>query len=95
MNSYARRALRYWQNNLPRQYAQISNPEKFFATMGETMAEQINTLATQMEGPDDPNETFLDKLGRLNRVRTEAEHTVMGEMLPEPETSDPVAVASN
>lgn len=87
MNRYGRRALRHWQQHLPTQYAQITDPQKFFATMGETLAEQIEDLAEDLAGPDRPGEGYLAKLGRLNMARTNAEDQVLRETLPEPETS--------
>ncbi len=87
MNQYGRRAQRYWQSNLPSQYTQIPDPDAFFDQMGQTMAEQIEELAEQIAGPDRPGEGYLDKLGRLNRARTEAETEIMRETLPQPEST--------
>lgn len=87
MNPYGRRAQRHWQTNLPRQYAQIQNPERFFTDLGSTMAQQIEDLADQIAGPDPQDETYLDKLGRLNRARGEAEMEVFRETLPQPEST--------
>jgi len=85
MNQYGRRAQRHWQTHLPSQYSQINGPEQFFTEMGETIAEQIEDLAEQIAGPDQPGETYLDKLGRLNMARQSAEDEVMRETLPQPE----------
>lgn len=87
MNQYGRRAQRYWQANLPRQYSQIENPETFFDQMGQAMATQIDALTDDLAGQDPPQESFMDKLGRLNRARTEAETQVMSETLPPPEST--------
>jgi hypothetical protein len=89
MNQYGRRTQRYWQQNLPTQYAQIPNPETFFAQLGETMAEQIADLAEQIAGPDPAGEDYLSKLGRLNMARTTAETEVFRETLPQPESTQP------
>lgn len=85
MNSYGRQAQQHWQQHLPHQYSQIPNPQTFFATMGETIAQQIEDLTEQIAGPDRPDEGFMGKLGRLNMARTEATIEVMRETLPEPE----------
>lgn len=85
MNQYGAQARRYWQENLPRQYAQISDPERFFDQMGEQMAQQIDELIHQIAGPDQPGEGYLAKVGRLQMARVEAETEVMRQMLPQPE----------
>jgi hypothetical protein len=87
MNRYGRRAQRYWQANLPSHYAQIPDQDTFFDRMGQTMANQIEDLAEQIAGPDQTGETYLDKLGRLNRAQTEAETQIMRETLPPPEST--------
>jgi hypothetical protein len=87
MNQYGRRAQRYWQANLPSQYAQIPDQDTFFDRMGQTMANQIEDLAEQIAGGDQAGETYLDKLGRLNRAQTEAENQIMRETLPPPEST--------
>lgn len=87
MNQYGRRAQRYWQANLPHQYSQIEDPQTFFDRMGQAMATQIDALSDDLAGPDRPQESFLDKVGRLNRARDEAEMQVMRETLPAPESS--------
>jgi hypothetical protein len=89
MNQYGRRAQRYWQSNLPRQYAQIPDPETFFDRMGQTMAGQIDELAEQIAGPDPAGEGYLDKVGRLSRARSEAEMQITRETLPPPESAPP------
>ena len=85
MNQYGRRAHDHWQKHLPSQFAEIADPATFFAEMGENIATQVRELAEEIAGPDQRNEGFMGKLGRLNRARQEAEHTVMAETLPEPE----------
>lgn len=85
MNQYGQKAQAHWQRCLPSQFAQIEDPEAFFEEMGSDLASQIHDLADEIAGPDPRNEGYMDKLGRLNRARLEAEHTVMAEALPEPE----------
>jgi hypothetical protein len=85
MNQYGQRAQVHWQTYLPSQYAEIADPEAFFEEMGSDLADQILDLADEIAGPDQRDEGYMGKLGRLNRARLEAEHTVMAEALPEPE----------
>lgn len=85
MNQYGRRTQQHWQQHLPTQYSQIADPEQFFETLGETIAQQIDALAEDLAGPDPADETYMQKLGRLNMARLNAEDQVMRETLPEPE----------
>lgn len=85
MNQYGRQTQRYWQQNLPRQYAQIPDPTGYFTRLGEDLAQQIQDLTDTIAGPDRQDEGYLGKLGRLNEARTAAEDQVMRETLPEPE----------
>ncbi|MEN3308875.1 MAG: hypothetical protein V7603_5077 [Micromonosporaceae bacterium] len=90
MNQYGRRAQRYWQQSLPRQYDQIPDPETFFAQMGETLATQIEDLAEKIEQrtpATPPSQDFMANLGRINMARQEAEIEVFREMLPQPESA--------
>ena len=82
MNQYGRRIQKHWQSHLPSQYAQITDPETFFAEQGETAATQIQALTDSLAGQDQPGENFMDKLGRINMAQTNAEDAVMREMLP-------------
>lgn len=93
MNQYGRRAQRYWQQSLPRQYAQISDPETFFDEMGQTLAQRIEDLTEEIESRAPSPADYLSNLGRMNGARHEAEMEVFREMLPQPESaqaSDPM-----
>jgi hypothetical protein len=89
MNQYGRRAQRYWQQNLPRQYAQIPNPEAFFGELGQTLAQRIDELAEETESSAPSTQDYMGNLGRMNMVRQEAEMEVFREMLPPPESALP------
>lgn len=93
MNQYGTQAMAYWKENLPRQYATISDPETFFGPMGEQMAEEIEAMTFQTAGPDKPGEGYLDKVGRLQMARASAETEVMRQMLPQPEDDAPAEAA--
>lgn len=86
MNQYAAQARRHWQTHLPQRYRQIEDPETFFTELGEQIAEQIQQTAAAIAGPDPQGETYLDKVGRLNMARLQAEGQVLREMLPDPQT---------
>ena len=90
MNPYGAQARKHWQTHLPERFAQIEDPETFFTDLGEEIEQQIEQLAATLAGPDPAEETYLDKVGRLNMARLNAESQVVREMLPAPtdETAD-------
>ena len=91
MNDYGRLAMVHWRRWLPARYAAIQDPEVFFSTLGRQAENQVLDLAEQLEGPDLPGETYLEKIGRLNMARMQAEELVLREVIllePEPETAE-------
>jgi hypothetical protein len=91
MNHYGSRAMAHWHRWLPARYATISNPEEFFEDLGQQVQSEIAQLSTQLAGEDPPGEGYLDKVGRLNMARAQAEEIVLRErVLLEPESgADP------
>ena len=89
MNDYGRLAMVHWRRWLPARYAAIQDPEVFFSTLGRQAENQVLDLAEQLEGPDLPGETYLEKIGRLNMARMQAEELVLREViLLEPEKAE-------
>jgi hypothetical protein len=88
MNKYGRQAQEAWKSASPTQYSQIQDPEEFFAKLGEEAQEQVVELQTKLAGPDPQNETYLEKVGRLNSARNQAEEIVRYDLLSPPETED-------
>ena len=87
---YGRRAMEHWRRWLPARYATIQDPEAFFSTLGLQAESQVLDLAEQLEGPDLPGEGYLEKVGRLNMARMQAEELVLREVIllePEPGTA--------
>ena len=90
MNVYGHRAMEHWRRWLPARYATIQDPEAFFSTLGLQAESQVLDLAEQLEGPDLPGEGYLEKVGRLNMARMQAEELVLREVIllePEPGTA--------
>ena len=88
MNKYAHMAIRHWQTFLPDRFQAIPEHERetFFADLGEQAAAQIEELQMQLAGPDPVGEGYLEKVGRLNAARMQAEEKVLPELiLPAPE----------
>lgn len=81
MNGYGRSAQRTWQELAPMAYAEIEDPESYFAELGEQAADQVGDLTLQMQGPDLPNETYFQKVGRIQAAKMQAEEIVRNDLL--------------
>jgi hypothetical protein len=86
MNRYGLIAQRHWARWLPRQYAAISDPDSFFATLGEEVARQIDDLTDELIGEIQQSDSYLAHVGRLFSARAIAEELVLPErVLPDSE----------
>ncbi|MET3370642.1 UNVERIFIED_CONTAM: hypothetical protein ABIE34_003919 [Jeotgalibacillus campisalis] len=86
MNKYGRQAQEAWKTASPTRYSQIQNPDEFFTNLGEQAQEQVDELQVKLAGPDPKGEGFLEKVGRLNAARNQAEEIVRYDLLSPPET---------
>ena len=77
MNRYGAMARAHWARWLPQRYATISDPDSFFSTLGQETEQQIDDLATELAGDDQPGEDYLAKAGRLTAARSQAEEIVL------------------
>src|SRR5260370_39980229 len=73
MNQYGATAGRHGVRWLPERYAAIQDPDSFFSTLGEEVAQQISDLMLELAGDDPSGEDYLGKVGRLNAARNQAE----------------------
>jgi hypothetical protein len=91
MNKYAHMAIRHWQTFLPDRLQAIPETERdsFFAQLGEQAAVEIERLQMQLAGPDAAGEGYLEKVGRLNMARLQAEEIVLRELILLEPTHDP------
>ena len=86
MNRYGVIAQRHWARWLPRQYAAISDPEGFFTTLGEEVAQQIDDLTDELVGEIQQSDSYLALVGRLFAARAIAEELVVSQrILSDPE----------
>jgi hypothetical protein len=87
MNRYGRQAMRHWQQTDPQRFQAIEDPQEFFTTLGAEVEQEIETLAAALAGPDRVGETYLEKVGRLNMARFNAESDILRErvLIPEPD----------
>ena len=81
MNKYAKFAQDTWKMTAPSQYALIPDPDEWFRRLGEEAMHQVGELQYKLAGPDPKGETYLEKVGRLNASRMQAEEIVRAEML--------------
>jgi hypothetical protein len=89
MNRYGQMARSHWATWLPEAYAAIREPDSFFSAIGEEAARQVDELASELAGPGQPGETYLQRAGRLTAARSQAEEVILPQMiLPQPETPD-------
>ena len=91
MNKYAHMAARHWERFLPDRLHAIPENERnaFFTGLGEQAAAEIEELQTRLAGPDPVGEEYLEKVGRLNAARMQAEEVVLRELiLPAPEAQE-------
>ena len=92
MNKYGRMAIRHWEKTDPDRFQQIpeSDRETFFTELGERAEMEIQQLQDQLAGPDPAGESYLEKVGRLNMARLQAEERVLAELIliPPPTSSE-------
>ncbi len=91
MNRYGRLARDHWKSTDPGRFSQIQDPDEFFSDLGETVESQIRDLWLQLAGPDPATpEHGLEKAGRLNMARLQAEVVVLADLvwLPPPEDEE-------
>jgi hypothetical protein len=86
VNRYGAMARRHWERWLPEQYTAISDPDAFFATLGEEAARQVDDLSAQLAEAGGPDKGYLERAGRLASARARAEEIVLPQrVLPPPE----------
>jgi hypothetical protein len=91
MNRYGAMARSHWARWLPQRYATITDPDSFFPALGQETARQIDELAAELAGEDQPGEGYLAKAGRLAAARSQAEEIILAQQVllaPEPQTSE-------
>lgn len=83
MNKYGRMAMRHWEKTDPDRLRQIPASERkaFFQELGDRAENEIQQLSDQLAGPDPSRESYLEKVGRLNMARLQAEEQVLPELI--------------
>lgn len=85
MDSYAEQIRNHWRRRCPRRYAQIDDPDAFFAREAAAVARGVAELSERLLEPEPAHETYIERVRRLTRARRRAERIVMAARLPEAE----------
>ena len=89
MNTYGKFAQEAWKTTAPAEYALIPDPDQWFESLGEEAAQRVGELMMELAGPDRKGESYLEKVGRLNASKMQAEEIVRAEMLtPDPSVQE-------
>lgn len=80
MQRYAAIARDHWRQWLPARFNAIKDPETFFAALGEEIEQRVEELSQALAGDDPPGEQYLEKVGRLQMARANAESQALREM---------------
>lgn len=80
MNNYGMQIRDRWARTAPSSYHQLEDPDSMFEQLGNEVAVQVEQLTTQLAGPDPVNEPYLQKTGRLNAARKQAEELALTEI---------------
>ena len=78
MNQYGTQLQEQWTLLDPTQAQSMGTD--YFTQLGELAQTQIEELTIRLAGPDLANESYLEKVGRLNNARMRAAEMVMSEM---------------
>jgi len=90
VNQYGRLAQQHWQEFRPRRIAAIGDPEAFFTELGTDVQDEVRTrwTAERLTAPAVVGESFLERVGRLQQMRHEAEAEVLRELVLLPAEGD-------
>lgn len=89
MTHYQTLARQHWTRYASARVTALPNPDEFFQTLGQEVHHQVTALTVQLAGPDVPEESYLEKVGRLSAARLQAEELVLTELvwITSPETT--------
>lgn len=88
MDRLAYLAQEHWQKYLPTAYASIEDKRGFFQTLSDEAQARIEDLEESLQGPDQADEPFADRVGRYRMARLQAEEIVFREVLLPPAEGD-------
>lgn len=81
MNRFGRLAMDHWRQVDPTRLEALEDPTDFFSALGQQVEDRVQELQSHLAGPDAPDETYLQKVGRLNAARAQAEEMALAELV--------------
>ncbi|MFJ5952252.1 hypothetical protein [Streptomyces noursei] len=90
MNQYGRLAQRHWQEFRPGSIAEVDDPKAFFSELGRDVQDEVRLrwTAERLAAPAVAGESYLERAGRLQQLRHEAEAEVLRELVLLPAEDD-------
>lgn len=90
VNQYGRLAKRHWQEFRPGSIAEIDDPDAFFTELGSDVQDEVRVrwTAERLAAPGVVGESYLERAGRLQHLRHEAEAEVLRELVLLPAEDD-------
>jgi hypothetical protein len=90
MNQYGRRAQQHWQEFRPGRIAELDDAETFFAELGADVQGEVRArwTAERVAAPAVMGESYLERAGRLQQFRIEAESAILRELVLLPADDD-------
>ncbi|WP_327391477.1 hypothetical protein OG728_39060 (plasmid) [Streptomyces microflavus] len=91
VNQYGRMAEQHWQEHRPGSISAIGDPESFFTELGTDVQNEVRArwTAGRVNEAAVAGESFLERAGRLQQLRREAEGEVLRELVLLPADGDP------
>ncbi|RRD49982.1 hypothetical protein [Arachnia propionica] len=81
LDRYGLRALEHWRHHAPPGQRDVADPRRFFAELGERLANRIEELATPEEAALPATLPPLERIGQISRIRRRAEELALTEQL--------------
>lgn len=81
MNRYGMLAREHWTKYAPSRVAQLENPDEFFESLGEQVADRVTTLSRILEGQHRPSPDYLNQVALLNAYRKQAEERALSDLV--------------
>jgi len=79
MNRYGKMAMDHWRDAFPDRYRQIEDPDSFFTTLGQEVANQIADLETTLAQQETSTDSFMSNLGQARTAHAQAEEIVLAQ----------------
>lgn len=81
MNKYGTIGQQHWAKYAPARYAVLEDPERFFTELGEQVAAEVAASLSALEQTIPADTPYLEKVGTLNAMRSQAEEAALTELV--------------